>query len=149
MSYDHRDYAHIRNNGIVRTDERTMLVTLALGPIGDDWVPFEDQEEPAVMEIPFVWAVCGTCDGKGRHVNPNIDRQGLTREDFDEDPDFAEDYFNGFYDQPCNQCGGSRVEPELKPVTDAEKAHVEAWHKSIEDDYQYERMCAAERAMGA
>ena len=141
MSYDHRDYAHIRNNGIVRTDERAMLVELLVG---------EDEEGvEIVMEIPFVWAVCGTCGGKGRHVNPNIDRHGLSREDFDEDPDFAEDYFNGAYDQPCSRCGGSRVEPELKPITDAEKAHVEAWYKSIEEEYAYARMCAAERAMGA
>ena len=50
------------------------------------------------------WAICDTCEGEGKHVNPNIDRGGIS--DFD-DPDFEEGYHTGRYDIACNGCGGS------------------------------------------
>jgi hypothetical protein len=55
------------------------------------------------------WLVCPVCRGNGETVNPNIDCNGLTREDFDEDPDFAEDYRSGVYDITCAACHGARV----------------------------------------
>jgi hypothetical protein len=55
------------------------------------------------------YQVCPVCDGEGKTVNPNIDAHGLTREDFDEDPDFAEDYMSGRYDITCAACNGLRV----------------------------------------
>ena len=55
------------------------------------------------------YVVCPVCDGEGTTVNPNIDAHGLTAEDFAEDPDFAEDYASGAYDQPCAACHGKRV----------------------------------------
>jgi hypothetical protein len=62
--------------------------------------------------IPFEYEVCDLCGGKGTMVNPNIDRNGLTHEDFDEmGPEFEEDYFRGVYDQPCARCDGDRVMP--------------------------------------
>lgn len=57
-------------------------------------------------EIPTRWAVCDVCDGKGSHVNPAIDCNGLTGADFADDPDFANAYRNGDYDEPCRRCGG-------------------------------------------
>lgn len=60
-------------------------------------------------ELPTRYEVCPLCQGKGTHVNPGIDAHGLTAEDFYEDPDFAEDYFRGRYDQICNECHGERV----------------------------------------
>lgn len=53
--------------------------------------------------------VCPTCNGEGSHVNPSIDSQGLSADDFAEDPDFAEDYIRGTYDIPCKECNGLRV----------------------------------------
>lgn len=55
------------------------------------------------------WKVCPVCHGEGTTVNPSIDCNGLTAEDFAEDPDFAEDYRAGVYDQTCNACHGQRV----------------------------------------
>jgi hypothetical protein len=52
------------------------------------------------------------CEGEGTTVNPNIDAHGLTYEDFQEDPDFAEDYKSGMYDITCNGCHGQRVVKE-------------------------------------
>jgi len=55
------------------------------------------------------YEVCPVCRGKGTTVNPSIDAHGLTREDFAEDPDFAEMYWSGGFDQPCRACDGLRV----------------------------------------
>lgn len=53
--------------------------------------------------------VCPVCEGSGKTVNPAIDSHGLTREDFAEDPDFAESYMRGDYDITCRACNGQRV----------------------------------------
>lgn len=95
-----------------------------------------DEDLDAVEEkdwIPVKYELCETCRGKGTVVNPNIDRQGLSREDFDEDPDFAEDYFSGAYDIACNECNGERV----ALVVDEEKATKEQ-QQAIWDWYQEE-----------
>jgi RecJ-like exonuclease len=57
--------------------------------------------------MPDKWVICPVCRGDGSHVNPNIDAHGLTREDFSEDPDFAEDYMKGTYDITCQTCQGT------------------------------------------
>ena len=60
-------------------------------------------------KFPAKYQVCFGCGGNGTHVNRNIDGNGLTSEDFAEDPDFAEAYFAGNYDVRCATCGGKRV----------------------------------------
>lgn len=60
--------------------------------------------------LPTKFEVCPTCEGRGVHVNPSIDCDGLTAEDL-EDPDFRESYLSGVYDVVCYTCGGKRVVP--------------------------------------
>lgn len=79
------------------------------------------------VDIPVRFEVCQTCDGKGSHVNPSVDYNGISREDFDEDPDFRHDYFSGVYDVGCYGCGGRRVTPQLAPVTPEHEALVATW----------------------
>tara|TARA_Y100000034_G_scaffold114215_1_gene150056 strand:- start:686 stop:1159 length:474 start_codon:yes stop_codon:yes gene_type:complete len=94
--------------------------------------------------IPFKWVVCDTCQGKGTHVNPSIDAGGLSREDFDEDPDFAEEYTSGRYDVQCYECKGQRVVPE--PLDEEFIKYLEERSRSAWESHQ-EMM--AERRMGA
>ena len=70
---------------------------------------FVEDDDGIERELRTRFEVCDVCDGKGRHVNPNIDRQGLTAEDFHDDPDFSDSYRRGDYDINCNRCGGRRV----------------------------------------
>lgn len=100
------------------------------------------------IDVPAKWEVCGTCDGKGSHVNPSIDSHGLSREDFDEDPDFAEAYWRGDYDQPCVECKGRTTVPavDLDRCSETERRQVE---EAIEAHYSYLAECEAERRMGA
>lgn len=55
------------------------------------------------------FAICPTCEGSGKHVNPSIDSQGISPEEFYSDPDFEEAYFGGAYDVTCVECQGNRV----------------------------------------
>jgi hypothetical protein len=104
--------------------------------------------EGTEVEIPARYEVCGTCEGKGTHVNPSIDSHGLTWDDFAEDPDFAEGYWEGRYDVPCNECGGRRVSPVVDEsrATEAQQKMFNDWAESIAE---MEAEMAAERRMGA
>lgn len=107
---------------------------------------FETEDETFPVKMVFV--VCDLCNGKGKHVNPSIDAHGLSREDFDEDPDFAEDYFSGVYDVPCAQCHGRRVHA----VPDEDNNPKELLEKIAEHEKDLRDMyaeMAAERRNGA
>lgn len=73
--------------------------------------PVVYMDDGSQKPLPIKWAVCPVCDGKGSHVNPSIDANGLSREQFEDDPDFAEQYWNGTYDQTCTRCKGRTTVP--------------------------------------
>ena len=73
----------------------------------------EDLEEVDKKWYHIKWVICTMCQGRGEYVNPSIDSHGLTREDFDEDPDFKVDYMSGTYNIRCELCKGRAVEPEF------------------------------------
>lgn len=84
------------------------------------------------VELPSKFEVCHRCKGKGTHVNPSIDGNGLTYEDFQEDPDFMESYLKGHYDIRCEECGGERViaildEDRCKPRM------IERYHRYLQE----------------
>lgn len=100
---DKRDRAAIESKWYKSFDESRMIAKLDLS---------SDEGDDEEVEVPVSFAVCDTCDGKGKHVNPSIDSNGLSAEDFAEDPDFAENYFGGMYDVTCYGCEGKRVVPK-------------------------------------
>ena len=68
------------------------------------------------------WIICRTCRGEGTTVNPNIDANGLSAEDFYDDPGFAEDYMSGVYDVSCGACNGTGKMRESRLAELAEAA---------------------------
>ena len=94
---------------------------------------------------PSPWEVCPTCQGNGKHVSPNIDRYGISQQDFDDDPDFADSYFSGAYDVTCSQCDGLRVVRGVEPTTDNGWAFMDNVKQLVDDHWEHERECAAER----
>lgn len=96
------------------------------------------------ISLPAKFVVCGRCDGKGAHVNPSIDGNGLTREDFDEDPDFAESYFAGDYDVTCDTCHGERVVAEVEPERFTRRQRI-LWEAHQKAEQEYQRDYASER----
>jgi len=114
----------------------------------------EDEDGGIVEEdhdLPVLFRPCNYCRGTGKVVNPAIDASGLTRYDFDEDPDFLEDYRNGVYDIPCGHCKGTRIVPEVDEMNlTSEQQKIYRIHlEDLEEERAYQRMCALERAMGA
>ena len=113
----------------------------------------EDQDGIEIEEkLPCIAEVCGTCNGKGTHVNPSIDAQGLTREDFDNnDPDFQENYFSGAYDVACYECRGNKVVAaprDRATLNDAQKAIYDKWEAWEVSEAEYAAECEQERRMG-
>jgi len=120
-------------------DERLMLAQVLL---------FDDDGNDEEHDIPVRFKVCGTCNGKGMHVNPSVDCNGLTADDFDEDPDFREEYCAGRYDVTCYECEGRRVNPvidEERVDPDILKAIHSQWQSQAESRAERD----AERRMGA
>jgi hypothetical protein len=86
-----------------------------------------DTEDDLQVWYKFKYETCDTCDGKGNHVNPSVDCNGLTYEDLYDDG-YAEDYFGGVYDVQCYKCHGNRV----MPVKFGKPIHIEP--KEDDDD---------------
>jgi hypothetical protein len=98
-------------------------------------------------ELPARYEVCGRCEGRGSHVNPAVDGNGLTSEDFDADPDFFEDYMSGAYDVPCECCHGLRVVP--RPDYDRwSPEERRAYEDQERDRWEADAALRAEQAMG-
>ena len=110
----------------------------------------EDCDETMEVAFPARFAVCPLCSGTGKVVDPDIDCCGLTREDFDDDPDFEEDYFDGVYDVTCPQCRGERVVPAVDQgaLPPALRVLYDGWRAARSADAEYAQECAAERRMG-
>jgi hypothetical protein len=158
---DRRD--HIAMYGTPGTfDEKTMTVDFEFEDDETEVEPEnqdEDHDERAdgppgrpgkVIEVPAHYEVCGTCNGKGRHVNPGVDAHGITAEEFDRDWSYEEreGYFRGDHDVTCVECKGRRV----SPVMDLDKLSAEDRKRIrdyLDDRESYIRMCESERRMGA
>lgn len=62
-----------------------------------------DDETGEERRLPFVWAICPTCDGHGKS---SAYLGAFTGDQMREDPEFMEDYFAGHYDRTCDECAG-------------------------------------------
>lgn len=103
-----------------------------------------DQGEEIALIFPANFEVCGRCRGVGSHVNPSVDGNGLSREDFEQDPGFMEDYFAGVYDVECYTCKGARVVPVIDrgactPAQLAQLDKLERVAAELARDYASER----------
>lgn len=97
--------------------------------------------------VPLEFEVCFVCNGNGSHVNPSIDAGGLTREDFDEDPDFREAYMSGLYNETCRCCNGRRVVFVIMEK-DADPEVLKYLREQAEEEASYRALERAERIMG-
>jgi len=107
--------------------------------------------ETIEVTLPGKYEVCSRCGGKGKTVNPAVDGNGLSAEDFAEDPDFEEAYFAGVYDIPCPECRGRRVVPvpDVGACTYAQKRLLVAERQWQRADSEYRAEVRAEqRLMG-
>lgn len=116
----------------------------------------EDGEEYQI-ELPTRFEVCPRCEGHGKHLHPAIGEHAYSVEEFNEafdDDDERAAYFTrgGRYDVTCEQCHGDRVVEVIDAehcTTDEQKEGLRLLEEKEHEDYAYEAMCRAERAMGA
>ena len=110
---DHRIIATYTKNWYSRLDMGKMLA---------DVFYYEDQDE-LIEQVPFKMEVCPTCNGTGFYVNPNIDSNGITQDEWNYEwaHDEKEAYISGEYDAPCATCNGNCV----VPVVDQNRATQE------------------------
>lgn len=103
------------------------------------------------FELPAKFEICGTCQGRGSHVNPSIDAHGISREEFDEDPDFRESYMSGMYDVSCYECHGGRVVPvvDTSNLTESQQKVVEIVEERARAQAFHDNISYLERMMGA
>lgn len=98
--------------------------------------------------------VCERCEGRGTITNPNIDGNGISQEEFDEDPDFREAYFSGIYDIGCPECNGLRVRPWVNEqfLGEQQKKDWQKVQQLLDEagriDAEYDAMAEAERRFG-
>lgn len=86
-----------------------------------------ETDEELTVRVPAKYELCRTCQGRGQHVNPSIDSHGISPDEFEEDPDFRDDYLSGVYDVDCYDCDGrtTLLIPDEDRMTDEQKALVE------------------------
>lgn len=129
-----------RVQGGIRRNQKVETVVMYNDETGDE-------EE---IHLPTHKIVCPTCSGKGHHVNPSIDANGLSSDDFDADPDFREDYFGGAYDVQCYECGGKNVVDavDMEKLERTNKPLYDRYMKHLSFEQQWRAEEAHERRMG-
>ena len=149
MMSDRNYYRDHRVNARQAGEDSPILKILADRKLALVRVPFDDEDGNGFedMELPIVFEVCPTCGGSGTHVNPSVDCDGLSAEDFAEDPEFAENYFGGCYDVACYECDGERVIPVLDRSR-IDPAIMKRLDEKAKDDAEYRSLENFERRMG-
>ena len=106
----------------------------------------------ATVQCETKFVICPTCNGRGTHTNPNIDCGGITASEWAEwGPEEQDRYMSGGYDVTCSHCNGEKVIQEFEYDT---KNPLYNWccerlQEYYQDQYDYAREVAAERAWGA
>jgi predicted methyltransferase len=101
-------------------------------------------------KLPKHKIVCPTCDGDGTHVNPAVDGNGISPDQFREDPDFEEAYFSGVYDVRCEECEGKNVVEVIdEDLLEKNEELASEWFDWVESWAEDRAVRAQERAMGA
>src|SRR5262245_25725128 len=112
-----------------------------------------DRNKPVILfcddgsekELATYWEICGHCRGDG---TSSAYLGAFTGDEWREmDSDWQEDYLAGRFDRACESCGGSgkgRV-GDWSRLSSEDAAVYEA---QLQDDREYDAMCAAERRYG-
>lgn len=96
----------------------------------------DGDEEERERVIPSHFEVCERCCGRGVHDHSAF-ANGISGDEFAEDPDFFEDYRAGTYDVTCERCHGKRV--VLVPDDSVANDPAILAHNEAERERAYER----------
>lgn len=119
-------------------------------------IPFtytNDEGDEITVQLPSINDVCNDCDGEGVTLAEGL-RGAMCQEEFQElfhDEDDRAEYFrggHGMYGVTCKTCNGNKVVAVID-AKNCPKDLLERYREHQRDEREYERECAAERAMGA
>ena len=107
------------------------------------WTRTHEDGSEEEVQLPAKWEICTTCEGEGK----SSAYLGVIQPE-DWDPEELEDYMRGVYDRRCEDCKGEgkTLEVDLDRMPTELRTAYEAY---LEEEYQYRRICEAERRMGA
>lgn len=108
----------------------------------------DDHGDETEHKLPSCWDICPRCSGNGTHDHP-VFSNGLSQEDFDEDPDFKDAYMRGEYDVVCGECNGSGkvLVPNEDAMNSAERVLFEKYVEARAEDARERRADAYTRYM--
>lgn len=108
----------------------------------------KEYEEFYEFKLPTHFEVCYRCEGHGTHVNPAIDGNGISAQEWNEWEDSSRSmYMNGGYDIACEDCNGMRVVPVVNESA-LTKEIQDKWSKHLDDWFADEAQRRAEDRMG-
>lgn len=147
MNYYRDRFAHAKKQ-LATKPRFNGTITLELMYVPSENRSGYDYEEN--VSLPAKRVVCPYCDGEGRYANPSVecDGGGFTASEWEaEDDDFKEEYLNGAWDIPCEECHGARVVERVDyDALSPEQKKAYEFHRKLEDYFEAEH--AAERRMG-
>ncbi len=111
---------------------------------------FDEDGEVDRVAVPAQYEVCSRCCGEGVHDHPAF-ANGMSANDFGDDPDFREEYLAGRYDVTCSACHGKRVQLEIcwGALESRDSELADRIREHYDDLAAYEAESAAERRAGA
>lgn len=105
-------------------------------------------DDGSELELPIKIIVCPTCSGRGKHVNPSIDAGGISADEMHDDPDFADAYMSGVFDQTCYQCDGRTTVPDVD-WAQLTPEQAKQYERQLQDEAGDDAERLAELRMGA
>ena len=115
------------------------------GPTPDEYVLYTKEGD---IVLPTCWAVCSVCNGEGKHVKLGIDGNGISTQEFNDDPDFADEYFSGAYDVTCNACRG-RTTVRVVDETQMSEERIKQWYGQLDEEHAIALASYYEKRLGA
>lgn len=116
----------------------------------DDFSAEREDGSYEIRRLPAQYVVCDACQGTGK--TSEYLGEFTQSEWAEQDEEFRENYMAGYYDRPCEECGGKRVylapiETQLMAASDT--VWVEQYYNQLDEDAYLEQERQAElRAMG-
>jgi DnaJ-class molecular chaperone len=97
------------------------------------------------MTLPARWEICCECGGDGKHSQA---LGSFSPEQLDDDPEFAEAYFAGEYDQQCSTCRGSGkvAVPNAAACSPEQRRFLAQYQRFVDEEALAAQQSRAERA---
>lgn len=97
---------------------------------------------------PLKTIVCPSCNGRGTQT---LGGASFSAEDFAEDPEFAESYMRGHYDEDCPECKGRNVirVVDVEQLEACSPKMLEEYHSIMKSIHEQDACYRAEWRAGA